>query len=123
MGSQATGLGVKNPRAKCAWRNLRPSSALDPLLSQSPQTASLPGLAQTVPSFRPYPICLSHPPSQPQPRTALRSVQAREQTRMVPSPILSTRARSRELAMIHPVAASTDEPWLAADRRRRRMPL
>lgn len=27
MGSQSTGLGVKNPRAKCAWRNLRPSSA------------------------------------------------------------------------------------------------
>ena len=66
MGSQATGLGVKNPRAKCAWRNLRPSSAWTHYyLSRFRGSGCQVGCARIALVSRAQTSSLSNPPSPP----------------------------------------------------------
>lgn len=129
MGSQSTGLGVKNPRANCAWRNLRPSSAQGPtiisvaIISAGPdfgRSSRLTRTALTLPDASDlHNLFQSREPAQP--RTPLRfsfslscslvpgQTPKRPKRLANPGqPILSARARSRAAFAIHRVAASTD---------------
>lgn len=88
----------------CVWRNLRPSSVLDPQLSQRAQTTGprSPDLAQIA--LRPQTsFNLSNPPTQARHGhlsaiLSLALTQSSQARRVAsPGPILSARARSREL--------------------------
>lgn len=140
MGSQSTGLGVKNPRANCAWRNLRPSSAVgSTIISVTSISASdrlsdspdCPGAVLALPDGSDL-HSLSRPAEPDQPRTPLRfslslslslslsprPTSRRDKLANPGQPSLSARARSREAVAIHPVAASTDGRSVAGSRRR-----